>query len=191
MANGFDSPAIGIVSAYGHYGGTSTGFRRELLEHVGGYDEDYFYFREDTDLSFKILELGFAFHRVTGARYREDRTLVKPHGIKGLLKYTLQRYRYHMNDVLLHQKHPTQLCEEMLHVRGHHFVDPVEDFKVATGLWEDSSREMALSSPRGMTFMTGKGASAFALMVALGMGYAIGMKIARLAGSIKHGHFLI
>lgn len=191
MVNGFNSPAVGIVSAYGHFGGTSTGFRKELLDHVGGYDEDYFYYREDTDLSFKIMELGYRFHRVTGARYREDRTLVQPRGVGKLIRYAWQRYRYHMNDVLLHKKHPTPLCERMLHVRFGHFVDPVEDFKVVTGLWENPSAPMVISSPRGMAFMPVNGVGALVLAIAIGMGYALGMKIARLAGSIKHGHLLV
>ena len=191
MVNGFNSPAVGIVSAYGHYGGTSTGFRRDLLAHVGGYDEAYFYYREDTDLSFRLMELGYRFHRVQGARYREDRTLVKPRGLKKILKYALQRYKYHMNDVLLHKKHPTPLCESMLHVAWGCIVNPVEDFKVVTGLWEHSTTKMSVSSPRGMTFLPVDGAGAFVLAMGVGIGYAIGMKIARLAGSIKHGHLLV
>lgn len=190
MVNGFSSPKIGVVSAYGHYGGTSTGFRKSLLDHLGGYDEDYFYYREDTDLSFRIMELGYEFKRVSGARYREDRTLVVPKGTKKIINYTLQRYKYHMNDVLLHKKHPTPLCEEMLHVKFHHFVNPVEDFKVATGLW-NGSKEMELSSPRGMTFFKPRGIIGMTFTVIMGMAYAIGMKLARLAGSIKHGHLLI
>lgn len=190
MVNGFSSQKIGVVSAYGHYGGTSTGFRKALLDHLRGYDEDYFYYREDTDLSFRIMELGYEFKRVSGARYREDRTLVVPKGINKIIHYTLQRYKYHMNDVLLHKKHPTPLCEEMLHVHFHHFVNPVEDFKVATGLW-NGSKEMEVSSPRGMTFFKPRGAAGFLLAIGVGMGYALGMKLARLAGSIKHGHLLI
>src|SRR3989344_7632468 len=48
MVKGFDSPEIGIVNAYGGFGGTSTAFRKEALKEVGGYDENYFYYREDT-----------------------------------------------------------------------------------------------------------------------------------------------
>ena len=191
MVNGFDSPRVGIVSAYGHYGGTSTGFRKDLLDHVGGYDEDYFYYREDTDLSFKIMELGYEFKRVSGARYTEDRTLTKPKGFVNTFKYAIQRYKYHMNDVLLHQKHPTPLCEEMLHVHFGYFVNPIDDFKAATGLWNNSEKEMELSSPRGMTFLSNTGIVSFVLIVLVGMGYAMGMKLARLAGSIKHRHLLI
>ena len=190
MVNGFDSPRVGAVSAYGHYGGTSTGFRKDVLEHLGGYDEDYFYYREDTDLSFRIMELGLHYKKVDGAKYKEDRTLVSPKGWK-IFTYTLQRLKYHMNDVLLHKKHRTPLCNKFLHVKWKFFVDPVEDFKVATGLWEDPRGEMALSSPRGLTFFEGKGFLSFLLILLGGLSYAWAIKIARLAGSIKHGHFLV
>lgn len=191
MVSGFDSPSVGAVSGYGHYGGTSTGYRKEILQHLGGYDEDYFYYREDTDLSFKIIELGFEYRKVEGAKWSGDRTLVTPKGIKKMLKYAHQRYAYHMNDVLLHKKHPTPQCEKFLHVSFNHFVNPVEDFKVATGLWDNPEKELAVSSPRGMTFGAGKSPIHFATFVAVGLTYAFGMKLARLAGSLKNKHFLV
>ncbi|MDP2666550.1 MAG: glycosyltransferase [Candidatus Diapherotrites archaeon] len=191
MVNGFNSPDVGAVSAYGHYGGTSTGFKKDLLNHLGGYDEDFFYYREDTDLSFRIIELGFAYQKITGARYTEDRTLVTPKGIMNILGYTLQRLRYHMNDVLLRKKHRTPLCDTFLHVRGKVFIDPVADFKVATGLWEDDEKEPVLSSPRGLTFLSNRGIFHFAAITFIGIGYALAIKVARLAGSIRHGHLLV
>ncbi|MFH0970360.1 MAG: glycosyltransferase [Candidatus Diapherotrites archaeon] len=193
LVNGFDSPCVGAVSAYGHYGGTSTGFRKTILDHLGGYDEDFFYYREDTDLSFRIMELGFEYVRIPTASkmYTEDRTLVSPKGVRAILKYTHQRLKYHMNDVLLHKKHPTKLCDEFLHVRWKFFVDPVEDFKVVTGLWKDSERELELSSPRGLKFFESKSFIYFPFLVFVGLGYAFAVKIARMAGSFKHGHWLM
>jgi glycosyltransferase involved in cell wall biosynthesis len=192
MMSGFDSPRVGAVSAYGHYGGTSTAFRKDLLDHLGGYDEDFFYYREDTDLSFRIMELGFDYRKVDGAKWHGDRTLVTPKGVMGLVKYALQRYKYHMNDVLLHKKHSTfQLCNDFLHVKGRIFVDPVEDFKVATGLWKNPDKEPELSSPRGMTFVPRTGFVSFCIILAGGLAYAFVMKWARLAGSLKHGHLLV
>ncbi len=192
MVNGFDTLNVGAVSAYGHYGGTSTGFRKEILDHLKGYDEDFFYYREDTDLSFRIMELGFVYKRVDASKkYTEDRTLVTPKGIGKIAAYTLQRFKYHMNDVLLHKKHPTPMCNEFLRVKWDFFVDPIQDFKVATGLWEDSSNKIALSSPRGLVFLSNRSPVHFFLIVLAGMGYAFAIKLARLAGSIKHGHLLV
>ncbi|MEK6970131.1 MAG: glycosyltransferase [archaeon] len=193
MVNGFDSPNVGAVSAYGHYGGTSTGFRKAVLDHLQGYDEDFFYYREDTDLSFRIMELGYEYKRVPTASkmYTEDRTLVSPKGVAAVLNYTHQRLRYHMNDVLLHKKHSTRLCNGFLHVRWKFFVDPVEDFKVATGLWDGDQKEMELSSPRGLSFFRGRGVGSFFLIVSGGLGYVLAITLARIAGSLKHGHLLI
>ncbi len=193
MVNGFDSPRVGAVSAYGHYGGTSTGFRKELLDHLGGYDEDYFYYREDTDLSFRIMELGFEYKRVPEAssKYTEDRTLIAPKGIFNILKYTLQRFNYHMNDVLLHKKHKTKLCNEFLHVKWKFFIDPIQDFKVATGIWENENKRFSLSSPRGLTFLKNDSILHFIAIILAGIGYAFVLKWARLAGSLKHGHLLV
>lgn len=190
MVSGFTSPRVGAVSAYGHYGGTSTAFRKELLTHLGGYDEDFFYYREDTDLSFRVMELGYDYVKVNGAKWHGDRTLVTPKGAGKILAYTLQRFKYHMNDVLLHKKHSTKLCNDFLHVKWRFFIDPVEDFKVATGLW-NGKNEIALSSPRGMTFLANKSPVHFALIVGIGLGYAFAIKWARLAGSIRHGHLLV
>ncbi|MBM3281772.1 MAG: glycosyltransferase [Candidatus Diapherotrites archaeon] len=192
MVNGFDSPRVGAVSAYGHYGGTSTGFRKDLLDYLGGYDEDFFYYREDTDLSFRIIELGYEYVKVNGAKWHGDRTLVTPKTFQKIILYTLQRFKYHMNDVLLHQKHAkSKLCNTFLHVRGGFIVDPVVDFKVATGLWNDAKPTFELSSPRGMTFIRNQSMLHFLAIVMLGICYAFAIKWARLAGSIKHGHLLV
>ncbi|MEK6820882.1 MAG: glycosyltransferase family A protein, partial [archaeon] len=193
MVNGFYSPKVGAVSAYGHFGGTSTGFRKNILTHLGGYDEDFFYYREDTDLSFRIMELGFIFHRVPEASkmYSEDRTLVSPKGMRAIVKYTIQRLKYHMNDVLLHKKHPTEMCRTFLHARGTFFADPVFDFSVATGLWNNPLGEMELSSPRGLHFFKSRGIVGFSIIVLGGLAYAFAIKWARLAGSLKHGHLFI
>ncbi len=191
MVNGFSTSRVGAVSAYGHYGGTSTGFRRDLLEHLGGYDEDFFYYREDTDLSFRIMELGFDYVKVDGAKWHGDRTLVTPKGANKIIAYTIQRFKYHMNDVLLHKKHTrNKLCNEFLHVKWKFFVDPVEDFKVSTGLW-GGKKEFSLSSPRGMTFLSNSSPLHFGAIVLMGLGYAFAIKWARLAGSVKHGHLLV
>ncbi len=191
MMRGFDSPNVGAVSGYGHFGGTSTGFRKDILNHLGGYDEDYFYYREDTDLSFRVMELGFEYRKVEGAKWHGDRTLVTPRGMGSILRYTIQRFTYHMNDVLLHKKHSGKRVNDFLHVIGIFFVNPVEDFNVATGLWKGDPHTFELSSPRGMTFLSNTGVISFILIVMVGLGYAFGIKWARLAGSLKHGHLLI
>jgi len=186
LVDGFSSDMVGVVSSYGYYGGTSTAFRRDLLEKVGGYDNEYYYYREDTDLSFKIMDLGYKFILVE-AGYKHDHDLVKPKGISGAIKYVTQRWKYHMNDVLLFKKHPT-LARDFLDVRVGFLINPLKDFKVATGLWRG---DYNLSSPRGMTFLKNKSPVHSTLIFFVGLLYVVGVKYHRLIGSLKFGKFLI
>lgn len=189
LVNGFDSENVGVVSSYGYYGGTSTAFRKELLSKVGGYDEDYKYYREDTDLSFKIMDLGYSF-KLVEANYEHDHKEETPKGIIEIGKYVLKRLEYHQNDVLLYKKHPTKVCKDFLHVRFGFIVDPIEDFKVATGLWDKKS-DFRLSSPRGITFLENKTILHALLIVFLGSCYVFAVKFSRLIGSIKFGKLLL
>ncbi len=189
MVMGFDSPKVGVVSAYDYYGGTSTAYRKELLEKVGGYDEEYHYYREDTDLSFKIMELGYKF-RLVKAGYIHDHVETKPKGIVGLVKYVLKRLEYHQNDVLLYKKHPTSLCKEFLHIKFGFLVDPVHDFSVATGTWQPGGK-FGLSSPRGITFLENKTPLHTLAIIILGIGYVVAVKASRLIGSIRFGKLLV
>lgn len=190
MVAGFKDKMVGVVSAYGHYGGTSTGFRKELLEKAGGYDEDYRYYREDTDLAFKVMELGYKFRRVK-AKYEHDHKMVKPKGPIGFLGHVLQRASYHQNDVLLYKKHPNELCRKFLNVKLGFLVDPASDFKAATGLWKGGSEKLELSSPRGITFLENK-SPVHALGIILGgIAWVVAVKASRLAGSLRFGKLLI
>jgi len=189
LIKGFTSKKVGVVSSYGGFGGTSTAFRKELLEKVGGYDEDYRYYREDTDLTFKIIELGYEY-KLVKADYFHDHIETKPAGFFGLLKYAFQRLRYHQNDVLLYKKHPNELTRKFLHIRFGFLVDPIYDFKVATGLWKNKG-SFELSSPRGIVFIQNKTPlHAFAIVLA-GIGYVVAVKLARFWASIKLGKLLI
>ncbi len=189
MVAGFDSEDVGVVSAYDYYGGTSTAFRKDLLEKAGGYDEEYRYYREDTDLSFKIMDLGYKF-RLVKAGYIHNHEEVKPGGIAALTRHVLQRLYYHQNDVLLYRKHPTKVCEEFLHIKYGFLVDPVQDFRVATGLWKKGGK-LEGSSPRGITFIENRGPLHALFIIIAGIGYVVAVKASRLAGSIRFGKLLI
>jgi len=186
LVKGFDSYRVGVVSSYGYYGGTSTAFRRDLLHKVGGYDLEYGYYREDTDLSFKIMDLGYDF-RLVEARYDHDHEMVKPRGISGAISYVFQRWRYHMNDVLLFKKHP-RLARDFLDVKAGFLVNPITDFKAATGMWEG---RYALSSPRGITFLENRSPLHGMLIFLTGLIYVMGVKGFRLRGSLKFGKLLL
>ena len=186
---GFDSERVGVVSSYNYYGGTSTAFRRDLLERVGGYDKQYGYYREDTDLSFKIMDLGYKF-KLVQAGFEHDHKLVKPKGIVAFAKHVLQRLRYHENDVLLYKKHPTKVCKEFLNIKFGFLIDPISDFRVATGIWHAGGKLQA-SSPRGVVFIESKTLLHSILIIFLGVLYVIAVKLFRFWGSLKFGKFLI
>lgn len=189
MCAGFDGPKVGVVSAYDYYGGTSTGFRKKLLDIVGGYDEEYRYYREDTDLSFKIMDLGYKF-RLVKAGYLHDHVEAKPRGLAELVRHVLQRLYYHQNDVLLYKKHPTKICEEFLHIKYGFLVDPLQDFRVATGTWQGGGK-FELSSPRGITFLQNKTPLHTIAIILIGMCYVLAVKTSRFIGSIRFGKLLI
>lgn len=189
MVDGFTSEKIGIVSAYDYYGGTSTAFRKDLLNKVGGYDEEYRYYREDTDLTFKIMDLGYKF-KLVKAGYLHDHEEVKPRGFLALVKHVLQRLKYHQNDVLLYKKHPTKVCEEFLNIKYGFLISPIHDFSVATGTWKKDGK-FELSSPRGITFLKNKTPLHTLIIILAGLGYMFAVKTSRLIGSIKFKKILI
>lgn len=186
LVSGFDAKNVGVVSSYGYYGGTSTAFRKELLHQVGGYDPAYVYYREDTDLSFTIMDLGYEF-RLVEAGYLHDHTLAKPRGIAGAIRYALQRWKYHMNDVLLFKKHP-RLAGRFLDVKLGFLVNPLADFRAATGLWQG---RYELSSPRGITFLENRSPLHSVLIFLVGLACVAGVKAFRLRGSLKFGRLLV
>lgn len=189
LIKGFDSEKIGTVTSYGGYGWTSTAFRKHLLDKVGGYDEEYRYYREDTDLTFKIIELCYEFKQVK-AEYVHDHEETKPAGVFGLLKYVLKRWKYHMNDVLLYKKHPNKLTKDFLDIKFGILVNPLKDISLATGTWE-KGRKLSLSSPRGIVFLENKTLLHTLIILSVGITYMIGLKFFRLVASIKYGKLLI
>lgn len=200
MVSGFEDEGVGVVSSLDFYGGSSTAFRKVALDLVkegfgSFYDEEYYFFREDTDLSFRVMELGFEFnliprnfwHNPVGVKPRED--------LSSVLPYALERLRLHWNDVLLFKKHSElRECRDFLHVWMGFLVNPWEDFKVATGLWTGSDKPIGkfeLSSPRGFVFLRNESFLHWLVIVVGGIGYVLAIKFSRLIGSFKHGKLLI
>ena len=190
MMQGFVSEKVGVVTAFGDYGGTSTAFRREVLEKTGGYDEDYFYFREDTDLTFKIMEQGYEF-RTVKAPYVHDHKEIKPEGIVETAKHVWKRLLYHQNDVLLYKKHPNELTRKFLEIKYGHFISPVVDFKKVTGLWNEEDKIFSISSPRGIHFLENETPLHSIAIIFAGIGYVIVIRLVRIYASLKYGKVLI
>ena len=188
MVFGFSEKNIGIVTSYNLFGGTSTAFKKTILDKVGGYDEEYGYYREDTDLVFRILEEGFK-TKFVEADFVHEHEIEKPKGIIGLIKYGLERASYHKNDVLLFKKHP-DFGKDFLGVRLGFMVDPRIDFAAATGTWNNGGK-MSLSSPRGITFLENKSFLHKILIITGGISWIFVVKLYRFYGSIKFGKLLI
>ncbi len=189
LVKGFDSEKVGVVSSFGDYGGTSTAFRKELLERVGGYDERYGYYREDTDVTFSIMDLGYEYRHLREIRYVHDHKEIDPKGLTGLLRYIFKRLNYHQNDALLFKKH-RKLASRFFDVRLGFLVNPKKDFQVVTGTWIKPDN-WVLSSPRGMRFVENKSPAHTALIVSVGVCYAAIVKLFRLMGSIRFGTLLL
>jgi hypothetical protein len=189
LIRGFEDDKVGVVSSFGSYGGTSTAFRKELLQKAGGYDERYFYYREDTDLTFGIMDLGFEY-KIVNADYVHDHKEVAPKGKKAMVKYVLKRLRYHENDALLFKKHP-RLATPFLHVKFGFMVDPRQDFRVVVNKWEGSDQNLKLGSPRGIVILENKSALHALGIILLGIAYVFAIKFYRLIGSIRFGKLLI
>ncbi len=190
LVKGFDSEKVGVVSSFDSFGGgTSTAFRKSVLGRLGGFDERFYYYREDTDLVFRVIEAGYGVKRVK-AKFFHDHKMVKPSGFLNLLKHAWQRILYHKNDVLLYKKHP-KLGKEFLGVKFGFIVSPAKDFGVATNRWAGPGKKFALSSPRGITYIENKGLAHSLAIFLTGVAYMASLKVVRLYGSVKFGKLLV
>jgi len=188
LMEGFDDKGVGIVSSYSVHGGTSTAFLTDALRKVGGFDEEYGYYREDTDLVFRMQELGYRV-KLVKAPFRHEHRMEAPKGMPGLIKYGLERAAYHMNDALLYRKHP-KLGAEFLDVKFGFLVNPERDFQAATNQWWGGGK-MKLASPRGIVFMENK-SPLHAILIFFGaFAWVVLVKFYRLMGSIRFGKLLI
>lgn len=188
MVSGFDSDKVGMVSGYSLHGGTSTAFSRKALEKTGLYDEEYFYYREDTDLVFRIMDAGFTVKQVD-AKYVHEHKMEKPKNEFEFLKHSWKRIKNHKNDVLLYKKNPVR-TKKFLDIKLGFIINPLNDFKAATGLWHKGGK-MNLSSPRGIVFMENKSAFHSIIILLGGILYVIAVKLVRFYASFKFGKLLI
>ncbi len=186
LVSGFDSPEVGVVSAFDIYGGTSTAFRKEALDKIGLYDEEYVYYREDTDLVFRILDAGYKAKKVD-AKFTHLHEY--PQGLIAGLKYAEERLGYHVNDVLLYKKNPNR-AKEFLDVRLGFLINPIKDFRAVTGKWYEGGK-LQLSSPRGIVYLRNKTPLHTLAIILIGIAYVFAVKLARLWGSIKYRKLLL
>jgi len=187
LVKGFDKPEVGMVSSFSLHGGTSTAFRKKVLDTIGAYDEDYFYYREDTDLVFRLLDAGYT-TKLVRANFFHNHKIENPKSVAGMLKHLQERLLYHQNDVLLYKKHPLR-AKKFLKVRWGFFIDPLEDFNRATGRWRQGA--LALSSPRGISVIENKTPLHTVAIIAAGLCYAVLVKCIRLSASLRFKKLLL
>ncbi len=180
---------VGITSSFNDWGGTSTAYRRELLEKIGFFDEDFpTSYREDTDTVFKIFDLGYSLERNPKAEFKHEHK--QPKSFFEKLKYGWSRIKVHSVDPLLYKKHPVR-TREFLDIKLGFVRNPLRDFEAATGLWWKRNPRLVLSSPQGVPLIENKSALHAFLIVLIGIAYVFWVKIARFYGSIKYGKLLV
>ncbi|HEY3277776.1 MAG TPA: glycosyltransferase family 2 protein [Syntrophorhabdaceae bacterium] len=69
--------------------------RREAFEKVGGFDEKYFFFLEETDLCMRIGEAGFRLVLFSGARIIHlQGSTVRKNWVRGRIEYNISMYKF-------------------------------------------------------------------------------------------------
>ncbi len=181
---------LGIVSSFGPFGGTSTAYLTEIVKKEKGFDEAFpAQYREDSDLVFRIEDGGFKTLFLQDGTAKFQHLHRQPQGFINKLIYGWKRIFIHDVDPLIYKKHPERV-KKMLDVKLGFIRNPLEDFKVATGMWK-GSKVSELGSPQGVTLIKNKSPLHFLIIILLGLSYVLLVKMARLSGSIKYGKLLI
>lgn len=188
LVEGFSEANTGITTSFSIYGGTSTAYLRKAVEEAGYFDESFpFEYREDTDLVFRICDLGYGIKFVPDAKFVHLHKVPTTYFEK--IKYVMRRIWLHQVDPLLYKKHPKR-TKEFLDVKFGFLRNPLKDFQVATGTWQNK-RDFTLSSPQGIRFIENKTPVHTLLIILGGIAYVLAVKIVRLYGSIKYKKLLI
>ena len=189
----FEDSRIGIVSSFDYYGGSGTAFPRKLLHKVRGYSKEFYFYREDTDLSFKIMKLGYKFKLIPRNFDHYDGVVKEKRKLNSAFKYGFERARLHMNDVLLFKRHSNlKECHEFFKVKFGFMISPYWDFSCATGIWDKTGEtKFSLSSPRGYVFLENKNNLDILKIIGLGVCWVLLVKFFRLAASLRYGVLLI
>jgi glycosyltransferase involved in cell wall biosynthesis len=128
-----DFEGIGFMTANMFY-------RRDLLLRVGGFDERFKDFREDTDLAWRIMEFGDIPHA------RDAIVFHPPHPVTVERESPMERAKMFCLDPLLLERHPDKYIE-LLRMEGHYRYKPGFWHHFARGL-----REFGVQAPVGKLF---------------------------------------
>lgn len=186
---GLKSEKIGVCSSFDYWGGTSTAYKKNVLEEIGLFNEDYpTNFREDTDTIFRVLDLGYKVKVLKQPFFKHFHK--QPSTLKEKIVYALKRTWVHRVDPLLYKNHPER-TKSFLDIKFGFIRNPIKDFENAVGLWWKKSFDLKLGSPQGVTLIENKSFLHTTLIVLLGLVYVVLVKLARLYGSIRYGKLLV
>jgi len=182
-----------FVSLYGPHGGMGTLFRGSAVAAAGGFCLQFNRFgsgyRDDSDLHYRLLDQGQVGRHLPHLHGAFRHLQPRSPGWRGAIAYARQRVAVHQLDALLFRRHPVRFANDFRLVLGH-IVNPVDDFKRATGLWREGGR-FALSSPQGIVLVGSSNALAHAVTIVGGIAYVIAVHAARVWASVRYRTFLV
>lgn len=186
-------PEVPFVSLYGPHGGMGTLYRRAPIQAIGGFSMAFNRFgsgfRDDSDLHYRLRDHGRTGVHLADRRASYEHRQARLPGPRGAIVYARHRVAVHQLDPLLFRRHPARFARDF-HVVVGRLVNPVEDFKRATGLWQTGGR-LELSSPQGVVLIPNRGLTSQILTVLGGLAYVIAVHAARLRGSITYRTLLL
>lgn len=185
-----ENKKYGFVSTYDTTGGTCTAYLKKAVNDAGGFTDTFNEkgtgMRDDTDLAFRIWDVGYEsfFGYIAGMKHEHT---IAP-GLKSKFKYAWRRVKLQRFDPLLYREHPKRTID-FLGITHGFWIPMRKDYKKATGQWKKG--EFQLSSPTGVVFIQAKTPIHKLLIILGGIFYAVMTKLSRLYGSIKYGKLLI
>ena len=179
---------VAIVSAIDYHTGHSIVYSKEVMAKAGLFDERFNRnLRQDTDLNFRIMDMGYKMKLTNKAKFLHKHP--KPTELRKKIKFAINRILVHQMDVLLY-KNNKKRGKKFFDVKMGFLVNPIRDFRTATGLWRDD-KKMSLSSPEGVKIIENKTFIHLLFIITLGLFYTSLVKFARLSGSFKYKKLLI
>lgn len=89
--------------------GTNASFRREALLQIGGFDEEFEYYLDETDVCCRLIDQGFIVRQVANAFVHHK---FAPSAIRDNRKILLDRYPIIKNKIYFSRKHATSFLRE-------------------------------------------------------------------------------
>lgn len=136
-----DSLCVPGAADFPYTQGTNTAIRRADLEALGGFDEEYDFYLDETDLCCRLVDAGRAIRQLPRAfvHHRSLPSAIRsPDGVTHSLRAVLKNKLYF----------------SLVNARGHHGVEEAcADFEAFVAIQEQHLRRMAARSPDGARWL--------------------------------------